>query len=140
MVPSRNLLHWGIAGGRTLCEPVGRLVATGPTMCCNPLDGDVVVSCEDVWAGLDGRRCEVLAGAKSITPHSVDCRGGVDEHRVPVPALLLLVKGAEGLVDGNGPHVEGLLVGAKVVAASGPPPSLLGPQDISCSYPSAVLL
>ena len=44
--------------------------------------------------------------AEGIVPHSVDGRGGVDEDRVLVPALLLLSKGAEGLVDGEVLRVE----------------------------------
>ena len=85
----RKLLHRGVAGGRPLCKLVGRLVAAGPTMCWDPPDGDIVVSCEDARADFDGRHLEALARAEAVVPHSVDGGGGADEHRVPVPALLL---------------------------------------------------
>ena len=103
----------------------------------DPPDGDIVVSCKDARAGLDSCHREPLARAEGIASHPLDGGGGVDENRVLVPALLSLLKGAEGLVDGEGLYVEDLLVGAQAVAASGPPPR--GVPDTSCPHPAAVL-
>ena len=54
-----------------------------------------------------------------------------------VPALLSLIKGAEGLVDGKGLRVKGLLVGAQGVPVFGPP--FLGPPGARRPHPAVVL-
>ena len=68
-----------------------------------------------------------LAGSEGVVPYSVDGRGGVYKNHVPVPALLSLAEGAEGLVDGESLRVKDLVVAAQMKASSVPP--LLGPPD-----------
>ena len=59
-----------------------------------------------------------LVRAKSIRPHALNSRGGADEQRVAVAALLAAVGDGECLIDGENLGIEDLLVVAEVVAAS----------------------
>ena len=45
-----------------------------------------------------------------VSSHSGDGRGRVDEDRVPPVALLSLLEGAKGLINGEGLRIEDLLV------------------------------
>ena len=60
----------------------------------------------------------------STLPSRGTCLGGDSCH--VGEGHLVVGRGAQGLMDGEGLRVEDLLVGAKVVAASGPPLPLLG--------------
>ena len=50
------------------------------------------LSREDSCADLGGCDSEALAGAEGIAPHPIYSGGGVDENRVPMAALLVLVE------------------------------------------------
>ena len=69
-VPLRYGLHRPSPGGRTLCISVRHLVASRPTVCWDPPDGDAVVIGDDAAADLDGRHCETLFWAQAVVSYT----------------------------------------------------------------------
>lgn len=101
-----------------------------------PMNSNLVNSCQQPAADLDGGYGEALARADVVWPNPFDGRGGVCEDGVSVAALLPSAHDAEWLVDGVRLRIKDLLVGAEVEAASVLPTG--GPPGAHRSYPTVI--
>lgn len=73
----RGLVAEGVSLGRSLGLLVCLFVAGDPLVCGDPADRDVVVSAENLGAGLHGCDGEALAWADGARPHSIDSGSGI---------------------------------------------------------------
>ena len=104
---------------------VGNLISLNPTVGRDPEDYNLIVSCHQTGAHLDGSPRPALARSGQVRANALDCRLGVCKDSAVVAGALCLVERSECLVDGKHLSVENLLVGAQVEMAPLPGLGLL---------------